>query len=188
MITIRSNIASVVIQIAEALREAIEPERLTHVVAQSMLPVIAKRIHVDGQAADGSEIGTYTEEYMRVRTGQFLTNSRFSKGKNKGQTKPTGVFTKGKNKGAPRPNYNRFDDPKVILSLTSAMEQDFTPQVGDSGNWGLGFNNEQNLLKAQYNNERYGKIVYDLTDDEKKLSAWYAEEWLKQKLSDAKVA
>lgn len=133
--------------------------------ATSMLGVVKSRIHEQGKDAEGGNIGTYTPGYMEVRTGQFKTNAKFSKGKNKGETKPTGVFTKGKNKGNQRPNYNRTSDTKVVISLTRQMENDFTVIATENG-YGLGYLNALNFNKAGWVEETYKKKIFSLTPDE----------------------
>lgn len=134
-------------------------------LAVVMIPIIHERIHVDGKAADGSQIGNYTPEYMKVRTGIYPTNEKYKKGKKKGQSKAVGVYTKGKNKGAQRPQYNRTSDTKVVLSLTRQMENDYAAILGNIS-WGIGFNNPINFDKAGWNEETYKKKIYALTNNE----------------------
>lgn len=44
-----------------------EPKVLALVGAEAVLPTVHERIHIMGQRADGGEIGTYSNEYLRVR-------------------------------------------------------------------------------------------------------------------------
>lgn len=63
----------------------------------------------------------------------------------------------------------RSADPKVILSLTRQMENDYAV-IATSRGWGIGFSNQLNLQKAKWNNKRYdGRPIYDLTAEEVKL-------------------
>lgn len=135
-------------------------------IAVSMLPEVRYRIHTDGKAADGSPIGIYSKGYMSVRTGVYKSNDTYSKGKNKGETKPEGVFTKGKDKGKPRPRYNRTADTKVILSLTGEMEKGLEVMATDKG-FGLGYPFEGNLKKTEYTEATYKKKIFALTSEEK---------------------
>lgn len=143
--------------------------------ATSMLAVVKTRIHEQGKDATGAEIGTYTPGYMAVRTGVFKSNAKFSKGKNKGETKPTGVFTKGPLKGSPRPNYNRTNDTKVVISLTRQMENDFSVIATEDG-YGLGYNNSLNFQKAGWVEATYDKKIFALTPDEQKQAIEIANE------------
>jgi hypothetical protein len=61
--------------------------------------------------------------------------------------------------------YNRTSDKKIILSLTSQMENDFSVQATGEG-YGLGFNNPKNMDKAKWNDNRFGHTVYALTKEE----------------------
>lgn len=134
-------------------------------VALELIPMIHERIHVKGLAADGSEIGVYSDGYMKVRTGDYGNSKRISRGVNKGKAKDSGTISRGVNKGSSRERYNRSGDTKVILSLTRQMENDYAVVAGEIG-WGIGFNNSFNYDKATWNDNRYGKTVYDLTEDE----------------------
>jgi hypothetical protein len=143
---------------------------------------VRQRIHVDGKKANGSEIGKYSSGYLKLRSGDYANSEKHTKGAKKGQNKnagtftdrtirlnkQTGVFTGEDKVGKERPNYNRGSDPKVILSLTRQMEQDFVP-IAEGDTYGLGFNNPHNFDKATWNEERY-KGVYDLSEDEIKIA------------------
>jgi hypothetical protein len=153
-------------KITEALQSISEKNEVLREVAVNMLPVVRDRIHGQGLDATGSLIGNYTKEYMKVRTGQFLSNGTYLTGKRKGQTRVTGVFTKGKDKGAPRPQYNRDADTKVIISLTRQMENDFSVQAS-GGLIGLGYNNIRNSEKAEFVEHTYQKKIFALTPQEK---------------------
>lgn len=128
--------------------------------------VVRNRIHEEGKKANGSPIGTYSSSYLKLRSGNYQNSGKFSKGAKKGEVKNAGTFTAKANDkaGTPRPNYNRGTDPKVILSLTRQMEQDFVP-IAENDEYGLGFNNPHNLEKAEWNEERYGG-VYELSAEE----------------------
>lgn len=157
-------------QIAEALmqrfNDVVAPKsEVFREVALDLIPMIQDRIHVDGKAADGSQIGTYSNAYMKVRTGAFGNADKVSKGKNAGKLKNAGTATKGSGKGAARPKYNRSTDTKKIYSLTRQMENDYAVVAGEIG-WGIGFNNSHNADKARWVQAQDGKIVYDLTKEE----------------------
>jgi hypothetical protein len=55
----------------------------------------------------------------------------------------------------------------VNLSMTEAMKKDY--QVSDSGTVGYGFSNQVQSDKADYNEERYGAIIFGLTEKEAEL-------------------
>lgn len=143
-----------------------DKDKMLRTVASNALPQVSHRIHVEGRDASGGQIGTYSPGYMAVRTGKFKSNEKVSRGKNKGETRKTGVFTKGKNKGQPRPNYNRSDDTTVILSLTRKMENEFVV-IADGNKYGLGFLSPDSAQKARWCEATYDKKIYALTPEEK---------------------
>lgn len=166
MTIVKINSANLTEASQQAFNEAFAPQgELLREVALELIPMIHDRIHVQGLAADGSLIGTYSDAYMRTRTGTFKNAETFKKGKNAGKPKNAGTATKGASQGTARQRFNRSGDTKVILSLTRQMENDYAVVPGDVG-WGVGFNNSHNFDKANWNNLRYGKVVYDLTQTE----------------------
>lgn len=148
------------------LSSVVDPKReLFREVVTDLIPIIHERIHVEGRAGDGSKIGTYSNAYMAVRTGNYKNSDKITKGKNAGKNKNAGTSTKGTSKGSARNKYNRTGDTKVILSLTRQMENDYAV-VGIENGWGIGFTNEHNADKARWNDERYGKKVFTPTEEE----------------------
>lgn len=125
----KSKLAS---SVKEKVIEVIGPtSTIYRQIALDLIPIIQERIHVQGKAADGNEIGNYSLQYIKIRQ---------------------------RNK--------RNSDPKVILSLTRQMENDYAVVATQRG-WGIGFNNQFNLNKAKWNNKRYGgRTIYDLTASE----------------------
>lgn len=117
-------------------------------LALELIPKIQDRIHVQGLAADGKQIGTYSTPYLKIRSGVSGKSGKKSSSK----------------------SYNRGTDSKVILSLTRQLENDYAV-VGTPRGWGIGFNNPFNANKAKWNNKRYGgRVIYDLTDQEIQFS------------------
>lgn len=195
MFGITSNINEVFGDLKTRLESLGNPDRMLRTVATSMQAVVRDRIHVEGKAADGSQIGTYSKGYMSVRTGKFKNSEKFSRGKNKGKIKNAGTFTRGNNVmaiddndgsinrvGLPRPKYNRTDDTKVILSLTRQMESDFSVIATDNG-YGLGYNNQENLKKSQYSEATYKKKIFSMTDQEKEQAIEVANDFINNELN-----
>jgi len=148
------------------LANVIDPQKeLFREVVTDLVPMVHDRIHIEGKAANGSQIGSYSNAYMKVRTGNYDNSTRVTRGKNKGKAKDAGTATKGKNAGAARNKYNRTADTKIILSLTRQLENDYAV-IGVEGGYGIGFNNEHNADKARWNDERGHAKVYDLTAEE----------------------
>lgn len=181
------NVQELIVQIKELQAN---PEPLMRIIVVGLVGEVRKRIHVEGKKADGSDIGKYSNAYLKLRSGDYANADRFSKGVNKGQNKNSGVFTdrtirlnkqtgvfSGEEKvGKERPNYNRGTDPKIILSLTRQMEKDFVA-IAENNEYGLGFTNMHNFDKATWNEERY-KGVYDLSERELELANSVVEDYI----------
>lgn len=197
MITVTSNIKVVI----EAQLEKIQalknnPDPILRTVALTVLPDLKKRVHVDGKDSSGNPIGTYSPGYMAVRTGAYKNADRKTKGKSKGELKNAGKYTKGLNikvfgtivedtpkAGLNRPNYNRTSDTKVILSLTRQMENDLSVEPTSTG-YGIGYLNPDNLQKAKWCEENYGKkILSKLTKEEVELARETAVNFLPEYLN-----
>lgn len=152
-----------------------QADKIMRQMAQALTASMVIRVHQEGKAADGSKIGTYSEEYMKVRTGQYKNSGTYKTGKNKGKTKNAGVYTKGVNKGQARKKYNRTADTTVILSLTRQMEMDLSaceqnPAKIPNG-YAIGYQNEFNYDKAIWNEQKYKKkILTQLSKDEEELA------------------
>lgn len=179
---IESNLSQVFNDIRLRFEKLESPDGMLREVATTMQAIVHDRIHTEGKDASGSDIGTYSEEYMSVRTGQYKTNGTVTKGKNKGEIRKEGVYTRGINKGKPRINYNRTGDTKVIASLTRQMESDFAVVATENG-YGLGFNNPENFKKSQYVENTYKKKIWSLTDPEKERAIEVAIDYTNSELN-----
>lgn len=164
-ITINTNINSVLNNLASRLGQLKDRNYLLRPVAIETIANMKQRIHKDGEASDGGQIGTYSSEYMRVRTGVFLNSGVYKSGKRKGETKDSGVITRGPNKGERRPQYNRSGETKVIVSLTRQLENDWAVIATEKG-YGIGFNNPFNVQKMRWVEENKGKVIANLTESE----------------------
>lgn len=182
MISIRTNIGQITAKIISRLNSIKDSDQLLRTVANDMVGEVHTRVHTQGLATDERPIGTYSDEYMKVRTGNFGNSSKFSKGKKKGAVKDSGLFTRGEKKGQARPQYNRTSDRKVVISLTRQMENDFSVIATDKG-YGLGYKNIENAKKVGYVETTYNKKIFGLTSSEKEKVKSIAREFVKQRIS-----
>lgn len=148
MITYKIDVSGAIDGIAKKI-EALKESAVTREDALSLLNMMTERIHEDGKASDGSQIGTYSPAYMKVRTGNYGNSARFSRGAREGTAKDAGVYSRGKNKGNPRPKYNRSSDTKIIVSLTRQLENDWGVFMLNNGK-GIGFHNPHNYQKLKW--------------------------------------
>jgi hypothetical protein len=144
----------------ELLANKLNPEfvkdKVLRAVVTGIFPVVKVRVHKEGKGSDGSPIGTYTPEYMKVRTGKWKYKGR---------------------------NLNRTGDNKVIISLTRQMENDMTAVI-QSNLYAIGYKNNINRKKVDWVTDTYGKDIFALTSAELKLTSTIAAESLKKYLSN----
>lgn len=130
-IKITTNIGSVINRIQSNFDLLKDKEYLLRPLAIETIANMKERIHRDGQASDGSQIGTYSNGYMRQRE----------------------VAKRGESR-------------QVIVSLTRNLEKDWAP-IGTTTGYGIGFNSPTNTKKMRWVEENKGKIIANLSADEK---------------------
>lgn len=180
MISISSNISQVITTVSEKLKN-VDVKAMTTEQASTLMAAMRTRIHRDGKASDGSQIGTYSKGYLTTRSGHFKNSGKVSKGRNKGKVKDAGTHTKGSKKDAKRITYNRGSDSKVILSLTRQMESDMILIPIENGT-AIGYSNESNFLKSQWAEKTYKKKIFNATTEERKLIDEVADEFIQKSL------
>jgi len=66
-ITVTTNIEQVLTNLGQSFETIFNPNYLLRPVALEVLPMITERIHQEGRASDGSEIGSYSNGYLKQR-------------------------------------------------------------------------------------------------------------------------
>ena len=174
---ITSNLNEVINIISDRL-EGIDIEKMTALQASTVLGAIRKRIHVEGKDSAGTQIGIYSPGYMKVRTGLYGNAKPKKTGKG---VNSAGTHLKGKSKGSQRPKFQRKADTKVILSLTSQMENDYTIIPIENGT-AIGFNTDLSFRKSQWNEATYKKKIFSLTKEEKEIIQKTGETFINENL------
>jgi len=186
-IKIESNASSFFSNFDKKFAAGLSPENIDKLLREMAVTTAAnmrERIHEEGKDANGSQIGTYTTEYMKVRTGIYPNAGVYKSGKNKGKAKNAGLYTKGKNKGTPRPKYSRTSDRKVIISLSRNFENDFTLGVQNKtptkipNGYGIGWKNNLNAKIAEGLQMRYKKRIWYLTVKEREDALLIAQKFV----------
>lgn len=132
MASITTNISAVIDRLKTKFELLEDKEYLLRPLATETIPLMKTRIHIEGEASDGGQIGTYSNGYM-----------------------------------AARQKAGRGESRKIIVALTSQLEQDWAVLSTDNG-YGIGFNNILNAQKARWVEENKGEIIFNLSADEKK--------------------
>lgn len=186
VITVSTNLEQFSADLAEAIKKALDPETCLRPALLEQVKTMHRRIHVDGQASDGGQIGLYSKGYLAVRSGIFQNSPRVSRGVNKGKTKNAGTFTsraEEKKVGKFRPNFHRGTDPKVIISLTRQLENDYAVVASAPNGYGISFNNQINYDKSTYVEKTYGKDIFPMTAAEEKDFIALVEETVNKSLN-----
>ncbi len=145
-VTIKTNINIVSQSILRKLNILLDREFLLRPVAFDVIALMTERIHGRGEASDGNQIGTYKNQYLKLRQQKFKRNS----------------------------------DPKIIVSLTRQLENDWSVIATDRG-YAIGFLNVFNAQKARWVEANKGKKIFSLSESEKE----YVTGKLQQLTTDA---
>lgn len=175
-ITITTNIDAVLAKILGAADKLKDKDFLLRPVAQETIVNMKDRIHIEGEDSKETQIGTYSSGYMKLRTGNYGNAKRNKKGfvtspgkvtKKKVQLYGTtkSVFADVSTMNINRKKYGRSSDPKVVVSLTRQLENDWAVLATQKG-YGIGFNNPFNTKKARWVEETYDKKIFNLTPTE----------------------
>lgn len=130
-VKVNINLAAVIGKIKSNFELLTNKEYLLRPLAIETIPNMKERIHKNGAASDGGQIGTYSNGYMKQRE-----------------------------------KANRSADTKVIVSLTRQLENDWAV-IGTNTGYGIGFNNVLNEKKARWVEENKGRIIFNLSEQEK---------------------
>lgn len=118
------------------LQDMTNPEIFLRPVAVELAGLMHNRIHNEGKASDGSQIGTYKNSYLKIR-------ERY---------------------------HHPAADTQVILVLTRKLSNSWGVAPTEKGGYGVGFVDEEgspsSLLKVQYAEKHFGKIILDMTENE----------------------
>lgn len=197
MISITTNLPQILAPIIANLNSAELADKVTRIVAVEMLGEMRARIHQQGMAADGGDIGKYSTAPLYVSVKQNVGKSfgaplgkpnangkRFSKfasGKKAGQSHKSRYFERG---------YEGYKNAigrnvigKVNLSLSGQLDAQFTLIQTPSG-WGLGWLDAEKIKRAKaLQDKKYRKKIWALTDEEAAKAVTTAEREVQNALS-----
>lgn len=75
MASITTNIGEVTERIKAKLAKLGDKEYIPRTLSFDLIDLMTKRIHIDGVAADGSQIGTYNKSYLSLRQRKYSRTS-----------------------------------------------------------------------------------------------------------------
>jgi len=173
MLTIHSNLDATISKIYSRLK-AIQPggavyDDAFHHAADEQLKASAQRIHTDGRASDGSDIGQYSTTPIYVNPKNSPTSFQPA-----GKTGKTTFAKTG------QPHLTRYFDQgyrdyrqqiglaadKVVLTLRGDL-RDGLSVIQTAKGYGLGWSDENLYTLSQTLERRYDKQIWPPTADEK---------------------
>ena len=189
MIGMRTNIHSVLAPYILKLGTNEMADRVTKIVASTMLGDIRARIHQEGKASDGSDIGQYSTKPMYVSVkanpGRSMGTpfgkpnkfgkrfAKFASGKKAGQPHTSKYFEQGYL--AYKNAIGRNVLGKVNLSLSGQLDNQFTLIQTPVG-WGLGWFDTEKIRRANALQDRkYRKRIWGLSKEETERAKAIAE-------------
>lgn len=195
MITMTTNIAVVLSPLIMGLttfeKGNAKYDNVVRTVALNALGDVKARIHQQGKASDGSDIGKYSTEPIYVsekenpgksfgrpigKTGR----SKFASGEKAGQDHASRFFPGGYNEYKTKIGRNQLG--KVNLSLSGQLDTQFT-LVATAMGYGLGWANDEMFERAGHLEKKYGKKIWALTEEEAQAARNTAEILLKDAFS-----
>jgi hypothetical protein len=152
-IKVNTNIAEVSGRIRAKLEKVKDKETLLRPLCFDLVEIMTKRIHTRGENSSGSQIGTYSNPYLKYRE-----------------------------RGDPKNNVpKRGSDSKIVVSLTRELENDWSVIATPNG-YGIGFKNVFNLQKARWVEVMKG-VIFSLTSQENKYASDFINHHVNEALS-----
>lgn len=74
-VNVSSNASAVFQSISVDLLGLTDKERLLRPLMFDLIDMMKQRIHVDGKASDGGQIGTYNKQYLKLRESKYKRDS-----------------------------------------------------------------------------------------------------------------
>lgn len=141
-------------ELIDQINRLLQTDKIMVATLNSVLAEQKDRIFNEGKAADESAIGQYSTKPISIsrKNQSRQTGKTYFKG---GYKEYKGLTGKG--------------NSTVNLRNTDQMRMDYTLHVLGPNEYGLGFSNEFNANKAEWNEERFDKNIFDESTQEGKL-------------------
>jgi hypothetical protein len=146
-------VANELTQFMRKLTAVIQSDKLMRIALTTTLSVHKPRIFQKGMDADGGKIGTYSTKKISI--------SKKNQARQTGKTVFEGGYSEYKTAIGKNPGY-------VNLRNTDQMMMDYGIVVS-AGQFGFGFQNDENYNKSQWMEEKYNKDIFDLSKEEEEV-------------------
>lgn len=135
------------------LNRMMQTDAIMVATLNSVLAGQKKRIFQDGKDANSSKIGSYSTRPISI--------SRKNQSRNTGKTYFPGGYREYK-------GLTGKGNATVNLRNTDQMMMDYGVQILGRKEYGLGFNNQFNFNKSEWNEEKYNKEIFAESDADAK--------------------
>lgn len=133
------------------LNSLITDDRIARTALSSVLPIHKKRIFESGQDGNNAKIGTYSTKPISI--------AKKNQSRQTGHTYFKGGYAQYKSEVGKNPGF-------VNLRNTDQMQMDYGLMTLGQEEFGFGFTNSENFNKTQWNEEKYKKSIFVLTQQE----------------------
>lgn len=190
MITLKTNFTQALGPLVAKLQDSRLYDTAIRTAATSVLGEMKTRIHEQGKAADGSDIGTYSKKpiYVSITANPGKSfgrpigksgKSKFASGKKKGQDHKSRYFPQGYSEYKTAIGRNQLG--KVNLSLSGQLNSQLA-LIATSRGYGLGWPDDEKLKRSAFLEKKYGKKIWALAGKEKEIALAAAENVIKRAL------
>lgn len=138
----------------DQLNRLMQPDAVMVATLSTVLAAQKKRIFQQGKSAEGAKIGSYSTKPISI--------SRKNQARNTGRTHFPGGYRQYKSLTGKGSGF-------VNLRNTDQMMMDYGVHVVGLKQYGLGFNNEFNFDKSNWNEDHFDKEIFAESDAEDRL-------------------
>jgi len=179
------NLDTLLTKMENVLSKGAIYDKAIRTASTNMLGDFVQRIHVDGKASDGTEIGKYGTKPIYINPinspQKFKPEGKTGKTtfEKTGQPHKTKYFDGGYK--AFRETVGQVSD-KVVLTLSGGLQNQLSVIPTDNG-YGLGWQNEEMFKRANALEIKYGKQIWFPTEEEQTYASGTVDKIISDALS-----
>jgi len=143
-------VANELTDITNKIIKAVTDDQNIRVALSTVLAIHKPRIFQQGLDRNGQKIGTYSKKPISI--------SKKNQARNTGKTFFKGGYDEYKRAIGKNPGFVNF--------VNTGQESADYGLIGSDGNYGFGSNNDLNYQKSQWQEAKYGKEIFDLSEKE----------------------
>ena len=184
-----SNIDNILKNLDGKLKKVDKSKSMIREIASTLLASITRRIHNEGQDTKESKIGNYSTKPTLVGAKSFVNKTAANKvfGSAKKRRELEWVTFKGRHLAVLEGGYKQIrslegkEVNNVNLFRTGKLRADFGMEA-QGKDYVLGFKSEYGANLRKYQEDKWGKVIWGVTEDDKKIALQIFERYIKQTL------